>query len=275
MSPEMSPTPEVPREVPRPAPPPFGARRAVKILAAFLGVQLGVAVIAGVAVAVRNLKVAGPPSPDGIQLDPRLALGAAFAGALLAGIVALRMVLRTFARPGGEGQGQAQADDVKVAVGWTSASRRQCARAALTGLALVTAFVVAAAALPTRVHPMGPLASAANAGGWARVLWALLAVCIAPPTEELVFRGVLYAGLARAWRPAAAGVATTAIFVALHATEVGSYWPAWLAIATLGALALRARVVTGSLLPAIALHASYNLGLVLVVLAQAAHGAHS
>lgn len=243
----------------------------MKILAAFLGVQLGVAVVAGVAVAVRNLKVAGPPSPDGIQLDPRLALGAAFAGALLAGVVALRMVLRTFARAGGQGQ----ADDVKGAIGWTGASRRECARAALTGLALVTAFVVAAAALPTRVHPMGPLASAANAGGWARVLWALLAVCIAPPTEELVFRGVLYAGLARAWRPAAAGVATTVIFVALHATEVGSYWPAWLAIATLGALALRARVATGSLLPAIALHASYNLGLVLMVLAQAAHGAHS
>ena len=268
MSPEMSPTPDGPLEVPRPAPPAFGARRAVKILAAFLGVQLGVAVVAGVAVAVRNLKAAGPPSPDGIQLDPRLALGAAFAGALLAGVVALRMVLRTFARPGG-------GDDVKVAVGWTGASRRECARAALTGLALVTAFVVAAAALPTRVHPMGPLASAANAGGWARVLWALLAVCIAPPTEELVFRGVLYAGLARAWRPAAAGVATTVIFVALHATEVGSYWPAWLAIAALGALALRARVVTGSLLPAIALHATYNLGLVLMVLAQAAQGAHS
>jgi membrane protease YdiL (CAAX protease family) len=263
MSPEMSPTLEGPPEVPRPEAAPFGAKRAVTILAAFLGVQLGVAVVAGVAVAVRNLKAPGPPSPGGIQLDPRLALGAAFSGALLAGLVTLRLVLRTFARPGGDG--------VRLAVGWTGASRRACARAALTGLALVVVFVAAAAVLPLRAHPMGPLASAANAGGWARVLWALLAVGVAPPTEELVFRGVLYAGLARAWRPAAAAVATTLIFVALHATEVGAYWPAWLAIAALGALALRARVVTGSLLPAIALHASYNLGLVLMVFAQAAH----
>jgi membrane protease YdiL (CAAX protease family) len=93
-------------------------------------------------------------------------------------------------------------------------------------------------------------------------------VLVAPPAEELVFRGVLYAGLARSWRPAIAGVVTTTIFVALHLTEVGGYWPGWLAIGAMGALALRVRLREGSLWPAIALHATYNAGLVLLVYAR-------
>jgi len=97
---------------------------------------------------------------------------------------------------------------------------------------------------------------------------ALLACLVAPPTEELVFRGALYAGLARSWRPAGAAAVTTAIFVALHGTELGAYWPGWIIVALVGALALRARLATGSLLPAIALHASYNLGLVIAVTLQ-------
>jgi membrane protease YdiL (CAAX protease family) len=111
------------------------------------------------------------------------------------------------------------------------------------------------------------LAQAATAGGAARVLWAVLALAVAPPTEELLFRGVLYGGLARSWGARAAAVATTVLFVALHATEIGRFWPGWAVISALGALALRARLKTGSLVPAIALHAAYNMGLVLVAYA--------
>jgi hypothetical protein len=62
-------------------------------------------------------------------------------------------------------------------------------------------------------------------------------------------------------------VATTVLFAALHGSEIGSYLPGWVVISALGALTLRARVVTGSLVPAIALHTGYNLGLVLVAYA--------
>lgn len=253
-------TPEQPSDEPRPVePPPFGARRALRVLLAFLGVQIAVAVVVGVWAAAHNLKKGGPASPDGIHIDLRVTLGAALVGALLAGLVALRMVRRSFALPGG--------DAVRVAVGWKPASGRDCLRAALAGAGLVAAFIVLGAALSVRPSEMGPLARAASAGGWARALWTALAIGVAPPTEELVFRGALYAGLARSWRPAWAGVVTTGIFVTLHVTELGAYWPAWIAIATLGALALRARVRTGSLVPAIVLHTSYNLGLVLLVYA--------
>jgi membrane protease YdiL (CAAX protease family) len=96
-------------------------------------------------------------------------------------------------------------------------------------------------------------------------MWAILAIGVAPPTEELLFRGVLYAGFARSWGARAAAVVTTALFVALHAPEIRGYWPGWMVIASLGALALRARLRTGSLAPAIALHVGYNLALVVVI----------
>jgi membrane protease YdiL (CAAX protease family) len=242
-----------------PEAPPFGARRAVWIVLAFLGVQLAVALVVGVVAGVHNLKKPGPASPGGVQIDLGVTLGAAFVGAVLGGLVAMRMVRRSFAGPGGNA--------VRAAVGWMPASGRACARAALGGLALVAAFVVVGVALPVRPHELGALARAANTGGWPRLLWATLAIAVAPPTEELVFRGALYAGLARSWNATGASVVTTAVFLALHGTELGAYWPAWIAIATLALVALRLRLATGSLLPAIALHASYNLGLVLMAYA--------
>ncbi|HEY2729340.1 MAG TPA: type II CAAX endopeptidase family protein [Polyangia bacterium] len=243
----------------------FGAKRALRILMAFLGVQLAVAVVVGVFAAAHVLTEGGRAAPggiqpSGIQIDLGVLLAAALVGTLLAGVAVLRMLRRSFGEAGG--------DAVRVEVGWTPASGRDCAGAALTGFALMVAFAVVGAALPVRPHALGPLARAVGAGGWARLAWAALAVGVAPPVEELVFRGALYAGLARSWRPAWAALVTTTVFVALHATEIGAYWPAWIAIALLGAFALRARLATGSLLPAIALHASYNLGLVLIAYAR-------
>ena len=224
----------------------LGVKRALQIFAAFLGSQLAVAVVAGLFAASRS-----PP------VDPRLALGAALAGTVLGGLVALRMVRLTFARPGG--------DDARLAMAWSTVPARLSAWAALQGFALFAVFAVIGGLLPGLPRELGPLARAPQAGTFARGAWTVLVLVLAPPIEELMFRGVLYGGFARRWRPRVAGVVTTALFVALHATELGTFLPAWLVIAALGALTLRARLVTGSLVPAIALHASYNLGLVLLV----------
>jgi membrane protease YdiL (CAAX protease family) len=242
-----------------PEPPAFGARAALKVLFAFLGVQVAVVAVVGVVVAVRVVRAGGASAgADAFRVDIRLALAAASIGALLGATVALGMVRRAFARPGG--------DAVRAAVGWAPASRRDVVRGALTGLALGGALLVLGAV--TGPPEIGPLTRAIAAGGVARLLWSALAVLIAPPSEELVFRGVLYAGLTRSWGRAPAAVTTTVVFAALHAAEIGWYWPGWLVIGALGALALRARVAARSLVPAIALHASYNLALVLLAYAR-------
>ena len=105
----------------------------------------------------------------------------------------------------------------------------------------------------------GPLMRA-PAGAWA---WASLVV-VQPLLEELVLRGVLQGQLlrltrARRWGPvSAANVATTAAFVALHLPAQPLAWALAVAAPSLVFGHLRERL--GSVWPAVALHAVYNLG---------------
>jgi membrane protease YdiL (CAAX protease family) len=242
-----SPTPPPSAPPPQAAPPPkgLGPWRAAGIFAAFLGIQALVIAAAAVWAALGAIARGG----DGSRTAPGFLLGAALAGTALGGIVVLWLARR--ALPG------------RLAVlGWAPASARACGRAALQGLGIFVAAGVVGAFLPPPHDGLGPLGRLDQMGPLSRLAGALLAVVAAPMVEELLFRGVLYTGLARRWSPAAAGTTTTLVFVALHVLQLGAYWPGWLFIGLVGALALRARVRAGSLLPAIALHATYNLGLV-------------
>jgi len=131
----------------------------------------------------------------------------------------------------------------------------------LTGLALY--------ASPSATQHWGPMVRAASSGGWPRHLWTLLALVIAPPVEEFMFRGVMFAGLSRSWSATTAGTVVTVLFLAIHLTEIWGFAPAVVSITALGIAALLARVLTGSLAPAIALHTAYNL--VIVVATYARH----
>jgi membrane protease YdiL (CAAX protease family) len=244
------------------APEPFGAWRALRILLAFLGVQLVVALFAGIRAVLRGgrgLHGTAPPSGELMTALLMNALVAGLIGTVLAGLCVLLLLGRAFAQPGGEA--------VRSALGFLPASSGASARAALTGFALALGYLVLGGLSPQRPVSLGPLARAAAAGGVPRLLWAGLAV-VAPPIEEVVFRGVLFAGLSRSWGRVAAALTTTALFVALHGTEIGRYVPGWIVIGVLGVLTLRARIATGSLVPAIALHAAYNLSLVAVAFSR-------
>ncbi len=71
--------------------------------------------------------------------------------------------------------------------------------------------------------------------------------------EEFVFRGVVYGILSRAWGARRAVVVSAALFAAFH-LSVYRFVPVFLVGLTLGALVWR----TGSLVPAMLLHATYN-----------------
>jgi membrane protease YdiL (CAAX protease family) len=103
------------------------------------------------------------------------------------------------------------------------------------------------------------LATSALAGGWQRHLWAFLALVLAPPIEEFVFRGVLLEGLSKSIGALAAAGIVIFAFVIVHVSETLTYWPAWAAIALLAGAALFFRLKTRSLVPAIAAHVGYNL----------------
>jgi membrane protease YdiL (CAAX protease family) len=113
--------------------------------------------------------------------------------------------------------------------------------------------------------PVGPLAAAASGGLLNRIAFAILALLFAPFVEEFFFRGLLLKGFSTSWGTKAGSIVVTVLFVLLHLGETYNYWPATLFVTLMACSTLAARRLTGSLAPAIALHGSYNLVIVLVV----------
>jgi hypothetical protein len=93
----------------------------------------------------------------------------------------------------------------------------------------------------------------------ARWSWIISAVLLAPPIEELVFRGVLLGGLAQVWSLRAAALVSGITFWAMHAPEWLRYWPAGVAIGLMTIIVTVLRIRTRALGPCIAAHSAYNL----------------
>jgi membrane protease YdiL (CAAX protease family) len=109
--------------------------------------------------------------------------------------------------------------------------------------------------------------------GPARWSWILSAVILAPPVEELVFRGVLLGGLAQIWSLRAAALVSGVTFWAMHAPEWLRYWPAAVAIGLMTLVVTVLRIRTRALGPPIAAHSAYNLLMASVVLGIPSDGA--
>lgn len=92
-----------------------------------------------------------------------------------------------------------------------------------------------------------------------------LAIIVAPPLEEFLFRGVLFSGMARSLGPTIAALLVTAVFVVIHLPETIHYWPSAVAVLLLGATVRLMRIRSESLGPAITLHLAYNLVLVVTI----------
>ena len=236
-------------------PSPLRARRAFWILTLFFGTQLVVGVFLGVASAIYSTQAGAARTAWSVGFVP-----AAIASTLLGGLLALRSSKRAFRH---------SPHDLYQTIGWSPASRVQILGSALVGLVLcVTYLSVAFLAFPPNAEQSwSPFRQAVVYGGWPRHCWAFLALALAPPVEEFLFRGVVFAGLARSWPVPAAGLVTTTLFVLGHGVSLHPYWPSIVAITSFGVAALGARIVTKSLAPCISMHVAYNLGMVVAVYA--------
>ena len=108
----------------------------------------------------------------------------------------------------------------------------------------------------------------ALAGGAATVLAILLAVVLAPVTEEIVFRGVLFRALDEKFGMWPAAVLSSAVFAVIHFEVLFSQPLALAGLFTVGILLAIAYHRTGSLLVPILGHAVFNavsVGLALLV----------
>lgn len=132
-----------------------------------------------------------------------------------------------------------------------------CAMANLP-IVLVTALLgqYLFSGLPQPEHP----ATVQIQGGvsWFGTLVIFFAASIgAPILEEIMFRGTLLPALAKVWgRPVLAILLQGLIFAAIHPTGI----PAWLPLATIGAMSGFLSRQTGSLVPSMVMHAVHNFG---------------
>ena len=253
----------IPASAPEPAeastlslPPPGGLRRRDIIVAliAFLGAEALVWTIAGVVAAVN----AGTAQDHAALLQALIRLvPIALPGSLIAGGLALLLMLRRWRRRfGGE--------TVVNLLGLTWGRPRQVSNGVLAGVALAFFILPLMGLAAQRGEPPDVMTQLAGSSTAALRAWMISAVLLAPPIEELMFRGVLLGGLAKTWSiPAAAALSGTSFWL-MHGPEF-VHWPAAIAIALLTILTTWLRLKSRTLGPSIGAHFGYNLVLATLV----------
>lgn len=232
----------------------FGAGRALLVLLAWIGGQL----VGGFLGAVSGMLYLGSLGLDLAEttnleqhmselLTPALAVGTITgAAAMIAATLALaRRRLREVSPTG---------------IGWSRGSWRAVLLAAIFGIAISAAFIGTIAVMDPELaeEDLGPIARLAEQDERIRWIWAFIAVAIAPVTEELLFRGVLFSGLARSWGVAAGAVIVSILFLLFHLAETMAYWPSTVAVGVLTIGTIASRMMTNRLGPPIAMHLAYN-----------------
>jgi membrane protease YdiL (CAAX protease family) len=101
--------------------------------------------------------------------------------------------------------------------------------------------------------------------GLSQLLWIISVLLLAPPIEELLFRGILYGGYRRSFGPVWAGVLTTSVFVICHLPEMVYFLPSIVGITGFAIAALWLRLRAAAIGPAVAAHFGYNAVLAIAV----------
>jgi membrane protease YdiL (CAAX protease family) len=150
-------------------------------------------------------------------------------------------------------------------IAWLPAARHDYVTAALfAGIITVIMVVMFQLVPPNREAAQSmPIVQAFGHPGWPVACLLLLAVGLAPPTEEFVFRGGIFSALAGRLGPVWAGVLTTVVFVAIHAPEKIHYPLGFIDVGMMAGCAAWLRVRAGSIRPGILLHVLYNIGVII------------
>jgi len=154
-------------------------------------------------------------------------------------------------------------DGAATGIAWRRAEGGAYVTAVLFAALIIVAVVILVHVFPPNMAAVRnmPSAKVFGAPGWPAAILVLLAVFLAPPVEEYVFRGGVFAALASRVSPLWAGVITTALFMAVHAPEKIYYPAGFIDVGLMAAAAAWMRVRFGSIRPGILLHVLYNAGL--------------
>ena len=93
---------------------------------------------------------------------------------------------------------------------------------------------------------------------WSLVLVLVFGSLVGPFLEEIVFRGFVFKVVEDVYAESLAVPVTTVLFAGLHLSQIGSNWPAFIVILVVGYVLTRVRQKTGSVIPSIVMHTTYN-----------------
>lgn len=157
------------------------------------------------------------------------------------------------------------ANGAATGIAWRAASSRAYGAAWLCAVAIIAIVIGLFHIVPPDLRALEDLPSAQlfKGGGWELLPLLALVMLVGPVVEELVFRGVAFAGFARRFGPVWAAAITTLIFIAVHAPEKLHYPPGFLDVGLMAVAACWLRVKFASIRPGILLHVLYNAGLIL------------
>jgi membrane protease YdiL (CAAX protease family) len=238
------------------------AGRAFGIFVGFLGGQIAGAMVLGmVAALIVPHVVRNPPNSavTGHMSQTFIAIASLF------GVIVGAIIMFALARRLGRHQ---LCDRNPTGAAWVRGSVKQLGLGCLSGILVAGfSFVVNAWVFPVKdLTHIGPLTQLAITPGVAQVSWVILAILIAPPVEELLFRGIVFGGFARSFGLVWSAIWTTALFLVLHIPEVMYHWPAIIGVCAMAFAALFLRLRTRAIGPAVALHVGYNAVIVSLVI---------
>jgi membrane protease YdiL (CAAX protease family) len=220
----------------------LGAAAALAILCGYVLAQVAGGAVVGLARAIAD----GSVSPEGLRA---IAGPSALVG-MLSGAAFLWLALRALG-------GEHLRDTSPVGIGWASGGRASPWLGLAAGVATAATIKLALWLFPQEPGaPLGPVAELAS--GPDRLYLVPIALALAPLLEELLFRGVLLAGLTASWGRGPGAAVTTLAFVGLHAYELLFYPPALVGVVGLALLTLWLRIRFRALGPAVAAHLGYN-----------------
>ena len=228
---------------------PLRAWASIRLVLWYFGTQLALVVVIAFGADLGLLLLSQPVR--GMATD--LVLLSLVPATLGAGVVVLIRLRRNL--PGGAWEA------IVAALGWRPVPRRILLSWALCGGAIAYLFVagVIIRFRPPNAHEISSISRLLSTkSSIGRDSLLILAIGIAPPLEEFLFRGVLLAGLGTSWGVAPAVFASAGLFALAHLDQIGGYWPAFVMILGLALLATVLRLRYRSLLPGIGLHIGYN-----------------
>jgi membrane protease YdiL (CAAX protease family) len=228
------------------------------VTAAFAGYLAGQALVwLGVAMVV-TMRLGTGADEEAITRGMKPVLPAVLPISVLAGGLGAVWALRIWGR-------RLELRNLVEAIALRLGTHRQLLRGVLAGATLGLVSLVFMPYVPYSPNSPDFMDEFLRSSAAARWSWILTAVILAPPVEELVFRGMLLGGLAQVWNLRAAAVVSGIAFWAMHAPEWLRYWPAAVAIALMTIIVTLLRIRSRALGPSIAAHSAYNLLMASVV----------